>query len=58
MGMSIIRSPESPGFLFWFESQREEGPRVTYGCDAVKSVGDDKCTHVSNIIVMIYNMVD
>jgi hypothetical protein len=36
----------SPGFAFWYEAQRLEGPRVVYGTDMVKTLGDDKCTHV------------
>jgi hypothetical protein len=44
----LIRSLESPGFLFWYESQHPEGPRLTYGTNAVKTVGDDKCTAVSS----------
>ncbi len=42
---SIGWSPESPGFLFWFEAQRSE-PRVTYGTKAIQEVGDDRCTMV------------
>ena len=42
-------SLESPGFVFWYEAQREEGPRVVYGTDAVKEVGDDICTMVHMI---------
>jgi hypothetical protein len=38
-------SPESPGFLFWFEAQRSE-PRVTFGTKVVEEVGDDRCTMV------------
>lgn len=41
-------SPESPGFLFWYEAQRPEGPRVVYGTNAVRQVGDDVCTMVRN----------
>lgn len=37
-------SLESPGFAFWYESQHPEGPRLTYGSNVVKTVGDDKCT--------------
>jgi hypothetical protein len=46
---SIGWSPTSPGFLFWFEAQREDGPRVVYGTDAVKQVGGDVCTMVHMI---------
>ena len=46
--MKLTRSPESPGFLFWYESQRGEGSRVSYGLQAVQNVGDDKCTAVSS----------
>lgn len=42
-------SPNSPGFLFWFEAHRAEGPRVVYGIDAVREVGDDVCTKVSGL---------
>lgn len=44
----LIRSLESPGFAFWYESQHPEGPRLTYGSNVVKTVGDDKCTAVSS----------
>jgi hypothetical protein len=44
---SIGWSPESPGFLFWFEAQRSE-PRVTYGTKAIQDVGDDRCSMVSH----------
>jgi hypothetical protein len=43
---SIGWSPHSPGFLFWYEAQRPEGPRIVYGTNAVKEVGDDLCTMV------------
>jgi hypothetical protein len=46
---SLGWSPESPGFLFWYEAQRSEGPRVVYGTNAVKEVGDDICTMVHMI---------
>jgi hypothetical protein len=42
-------SPSSPGFLFWFEAHRPEGPRVVYGIDTVREVGNDICTKVSEI---------
>lgn len=45
---SIGWSPESPGFLFWFEAQRPE-PRVTYGMRAIEEVGDERCTMVHMI---------
>jgi hypothetical protein len=48
---SLGWSPESPGFLFWFEAQRPEGPRVVYGTNAVKEVGDDLCTMVRQVNV-------
>jgi hypothetical protein len=44
---SIGWSPDSPGFLFWFEAHRSEGPRIVYGTNAVKEVGDDICSMVS-----------
>jgi hypothetical protein len=43
---SIGWSPESPGFLFWYEAQRPGGPRIVYGTNTVKQVGDDVCTMV------------
>ncbi|KAG7346611.1 hypothetical protein IV203_005680 [Nitzschia inconspicua] len=46
---SLGWSPESPGFLFWYEAQRPEGPRVVYGLNAVKEVGNDLCTMVHMI---------
>lgn len=46
---SLGWSPESPGFLFWYEAQRPEGPRVVYGTNAVKEVGDDVCMMVRNM---------
>ena len=46
---SLGWSPESPGFLFWYEAQRSEGPRVVYGTNSVKEVGDDICTMVHMI---------
>lgn len=42
---SIGWSPQSPGFLFWYEAQRAI-PRVTYGTKAVQEVGDDRCSMV------------
>jgi hypothetical protein len=46
---SLGWSPESPGFLFWYEAQRESGARVVYGTDAVNEVGNDICTMVHMI---------
>lgn len=46
---SVGWSPKSPGFLFWYEAQRPEGPRVVYGIDAVNEVGGDVCTKVSRV---------
>lgn len=42
-------SKESPGFAFWFEAQRPEGPRLVYGTDMTKMLGGEKCTYVHNI---------
>jgi hypothetical protein len=42
-------SRTSPGFAFWSEAQRPEGFRVLYGTDMVKTLDDDKCTHVHMI---------
>lgn len=44
---SLGWSPDSPGFLFWFEAQRPE-PRVTFGIRAIKAVGEDRCTMVGH----------
>lgn len=46
---SLGWSAQSPGFVFWYEAQREAGPRVVYGTNAVKEVGDDVCTVVHMI---------
>ncbi|KAL3908156.1 MAG: hypothetical protein SGILL_008593, partial [Bacillariaceae sp.] len=46
---SLGWSRESPGFVFWYEAQREAGPRVVYGTNAVQQVGDDVCTMVHMI---------
>lgn len=43
---SIGWSAESPGFVFWFESQRPEGPRLSYGTNMLKMLGDEKCTMI------------
>lgn len=50
---SLGWSPESPGFLFWYEAQRPEGPRVVYGTNTVKEVGNDLCTMVRGIQVLV-----
>lgn len=42
---SIGWSPDSPGFVFWYEAQRPV-PRVTYGTRTIQDVGDDRCTMV------------
>lgn len=42
-------SPSSKGFVFWFEAQRPEGPRVLYGSDAISQLGDDVCKTVHMI---------
>ena len=39
-------SKDSPGFLFWYEAQRREGPRITYGTNILKTIDDGKCTHI------------
>ena len=39
-------SKDSPGFVFWYEAQRREGPRITYGTNILKKVDDGKCTHI------------
>jgi len=46
---SLGWSPTSPGFLFWFEAQRSQGPRVVYGSDAVSEMEDDVCIAVHMI---------
>ena len=43
---SLGWSPTSPGFVFWFQAQHFEGPRVVYGSDAVSKMGDDVCKAV------------
>jgi hypothetical protein len=42
-------SPDSPGFLFWFEAQHPDGPRLTYGTNVLSTVGNDKCSAVHMI---------
>ena len=54
MKLNYVRSPESPGFLFWYEAQHEDGPRVTYGLNAVKEVGNDVCTMVRTLLLFIF----
>jgi len=48
---SLGWSPTSPGFLFWFETQRPEGPRLVYGSDIIESKlkDDDVCKMVHMI---------
>mmetsp|Transcript_17126 Transcript_17126/g.35166 ORF Transcript_17126/g.35166 Transcript_17126/m.35166 type:complete len:299 (-) Transcript_17126:2684-3580(-) len=46
---SLGWSPTSPGFVFWFQAQHFEGPRVVYGSDAVSKMGDDVCKAVHMI---------
>lgn len=40
---------DSPGFVFWYEAQRKEGPRVVYGTDLTTTLGDDRCTMIHMI---------
>ena len=43
-------SKNSPGFVFWFEAQRPEGPRVCYGTDLTRCLSNaEKCTSVHMI---------
>jgi len=42
-------SPTSPGFLFWFEAQHPQGPRVVFGSDIVSEIEDDVCKAVHMI---------
>lgn len=39
-------SKESPGFAFWYEAQKLEGPEISYGTDMLKTVEDSTCTHI------------
>ena len=39
-------SQDSPGFVFWFERQRPEGPRLSYGTNLLKTLGDEICTTI------------
>lgn len=55
---SLGWSLESPGFLFWYEAQRPEGPRVVYGTNTVKEVGNDLCKMVStNHLVRLHKFM-
>lgn len=43
-------SKDSLGFVFWFEAQRAEGPRVSYGTNLTKELSDTvKCTNLHMI---------
>ena len=39
-------SKDSPGFLFWYEAQRSQGPRMSYGTDTLHTIDDATCTHI------------
>jgi hypothetical protein len=43
---SLGWSEDSPGFCFWYEAQRPEGPRLSYGTNMLKLVGEAQCTHI------------
>ena len=43
-------SKHSPGFCFWFEAQRPQGPRVLYGTDLIHELSnEEKCTNIHMI---------
>ena len=42
-------SKDSPGYVFWFEAQRKEGPRVLYGTNLTRDLSDSKCTTIHMI---------
>jgi hypothetical protein len=43
-------SRESPGFCFWYESQRAEGPRISYGTNMLTEIESEPiCTKVHMI---------
>lgn len=44
-------SKESPGFVFWYESQHPVKPRVVYGTNLIKGLsdGENKCTYIHMI---------
>jgi len=41
-------SKESPGFVFWYEAQNRH-PRLSYGTNMLKTLGDDMCTRIHMI---------
>lgn len=43
-------SKENPGFCFWFEAQRKQGPRVSFGTKMLTDISNEpKCTRVHMI---------
>ena len=46
---SLGWSQSSPGFVFWFQAQHSEGPRVLYGSDIVSEMDNDTCIAVHMI---------
>ncbi len=47
---SLGWSPRSEGFVFWFEAQRPQVPRVLYGSNAISELEDDMCKAVSMVL--------
>ena len=43
---SVGWGKDCPGFVFWFEATRPEGPRLTHGTDMLRTVGDAKCSRI------------
>jgi len=39
-------SKDSPGFVFWFEAQHSDGPRLLYGTKMIESLSDAKCSMI------------
>lgn len=39
-------SEESPGYVFWFEALRNEGPRLSFGTNLLKVLGNEKCSMI------------
>lgn len=48
---SLGWSPTSPGFVFWYEAQRSQGPRVLYGSNLVTELEHDICKTVRTIFI-------
>lgn len=44
-------SCESPGFVFWFEALHPHGPRVSYGTNLTKVLGDEKYVLLFVVVV-------